>query len=87
MTGRPVGVTLERDTNDLSRCLTLSYAEVPPPYAGGFVNSRIIIEGEPSSGDTDMSGTDCGLDGHAAMPFMSETRRKAIQSGEGEVQR
>ena len=29
-----------------------------------------------------MSGTDCGLNGHREMPFMSETMRKAILSGE-----
>jgi hypothetical protein len=29
-----------------------------------------------------MSGTDCGLDGHPAMPFMSETERKALLNGE-----
>jgi imidazolonepropionase-like amidohydrolase len=32
--------------------------------------------------ETDMSGTDCGLDGHREMPFMSETMRKAILNGE-----
>jgi N-acetylglucosamine-6-phosphate deacetylase len=32
--------------------------------------------------ETDMSGTDCGLDGHPAMPFMSETERKALLNGE-----
>ncbi|HKQ59163.1 MAG TPA: amidohydrolase family protein, partial [Candidatus Eisenbacteria bacterium] len=32
--------------------------------------------------DTDMSGTDCGLNGHAELPFMSETMRKAILRGE-----
>ena len=41
--------------------------------------------------DTDMSGTDCGLDGHSELPFMSETMRKEIrgtrESGSGEVQR
>ena len=31
---------------------------------------------------TDMSGTDCGLDGHEAMPFMSETQRRSLQNGE-----
>jgi imidazolonepropionase-like amidohydrolase len=35
--------------------------------------------------ETDMSGTDCGLDGHQALPFLSETERKARL--EGEVQR
>ncbi len=35
----------------------------------------------------DMSGADCGLDGHEALPFMSETQRRALQSGAGEVQR
>ena len=35
--------------------------------------------------DTDMSGTDCGLNGHEALPFMSETQRRALY--EGEVQR
>ena len=32
--------------------------------------------------ETDMSGTDCGLDGHSALPFMSETERKARLNGE-----
>jgi imidazolonepropionase-like amidohydrolase len=31
---------------------------------------------------TDMSGTECGLDGHDALPFMSETQRRALQNGE-----
>ena len=31
---------------------------------------------------TDMSGTDCGLDGHDAMPFLSETERRALLNGE-----
>ena len=31
---------------------------------------------------TDMSGNDCGLDGHAEMPFTSEAQRRAMQSGE-----
>jgi imidazolonepropionase-like amidohydrolase len=35
--------------------------------------------------DTDMSGTDCGLHGHDAMPFRSESEHKALL--EGEVQR
>jgi hypothetical protein len=29
-----------------------------------------------------MSGTDCGLDGHSALPFTSETERKARLNGE-----
>jgi imidazolonepropionase-like amidohydrolase len=32
--------------------------------------------------DTDMSGTDCGLNGHSPMPFMSETARRAQVNGE-----
>ena len=31
--------------------------------------------------ETDMSGNDCGLDGHAEMPFTSESQRRALQSG------
>src|SRR5262245_33755488 len=31
--------------------------------------------------ETDMSGTDCGLDGHAELPFMSETAHKARLNG------
>jgi imidazolonepropionase-like amidohydrolase len=31
--------------------------------------------------ETDMSGNDCGLDGHAEMPFTSEAERRAMQSG------
>jgi N-acetylglucosamine-6-phosphate deacetylase len=32
--------------------------------------------------ETDMSGTDCGLDGHQALPFTSETAHKAQLNGE-----
>lgn len=32
--------------------------------------------------DTDMSGTDCGLSGHEALPFTSESEHKARLSGE-----
>jgi imidazolonepropionase-like amidohydrolase len=32
--------------------------------------------------DADMSGAECGLDGHDARPFMSETMRRSLQSGE-----
>jgi len=31
---------------------------------------------------TDMSGNDCGLDGHTEMPFTSEAQHRAMQSGE-----
>jgi len=31
---------------------------------------------------TDMSGTDCGLDGHDEMPFRSESARRAMLNGE-----
>jgi imidazolonepropionase-like amidohydrolase len=30
----------------------------------------------------DMSGNECGLEGHELMPFMSETERRALQNGE-----
>lgn len=31
---------------------------------------------------TDMSGNDCGLDGHGELPFTSESQRRAIHNGE-----
>ena len=31
-----------------------------------------------------MSGTDCGLEGHEALPFMSESEHKARLSGEAQ---
>lgn len=53
--GRPVGVTLERyppppsgdqTTANGTSCISLSFSEVPAPYAGGTVNARIVVEGE-----------------------------------------
>jgi prepilin-type N-terminal cleavage/methylation domain-containing protein len=41
-TGRPVGVMFER-FNGLAYSMNLSYVEVPPPYAGDTVNSRITV--------------------------------------------
>jgi len=42
-TGRPVGVMLERFNGLSDAAMTLSYCEVPPPYAGDFSNSRVVI--------------------------------------------
>ncbi len=42
--GRPVGIALERDSGK-PYCTTLSYVEVPPPYAGDTVNSRALVSG------------------------------------------
>lgn len=44
--GRPVGVGLERSPATADRSITLYYAEVPPPWCGGFTDSRIVVEGE-----------------------------------------
>jgi prepilin-type N-terminal cleavage/methylation domain-containing protein len=40
--GRPVGVMIER-FNGLPYALNLSYCEVPPPYAGDTLSSRITV--------------------------------------------
>ncbi len=42
-TGRPFGVMFDRVTNLPQACVTLHYCEVPPPYAGDFTNSRIVV--------------------------------------------
>jgi prepilin-type N-terminal cleavage/methylation domain-containing protein len=41
-TGRPAGVIFVRDPNLPQACVTLQQAEVPPPYAGDWEQSRII---------------------------------------------
>jgi len=46
-TGRPVGVMFERLPEQAEACRVLRQAEVPPPYAGDFANSRIVI-GSPN---------------------------------------
>jgi len=43
-TGRPVGVMFDRLPEQAEACRVLRQAEVPPPYAGDFANSRIHIE-------------------------------------------
>jgi len=40
-TGRPVGVVFERMQGLPEACVTLSYAEVPPPYTGDLLGSHI----------------------------------------------
>ena len=43
LTGRPVGVVLDRLQGLPQACVALSYAEVPAPYAGDTVNSNISV--------------------------------------------
>ena len=45
-TGRPVGVMLHRVEGLGFATSTLSYAEVPPPFSGGFEDARIHIAAE-----------------------------------------
>jgi len=45
--GRPFGVRFERDPNLLLAGVTLTQVEVPPPYAGDAMNSKIVIAGGP----------------------------------------
>ena len=40
--GRPVGVVLSRMQGLPEACVTLSYAEVPPPYAGDSLQSTVV---------------------------------------------
>jgi prepilin-type N-terminal cleavage/methylation domain-containing protein len=51
-TGRPVGVVIER-FNGQPFGMLLSQVEVPPPYAGDFVNSRIAIDNTTNAKITD----------------------------------
>jgi len=41
-TGRPVAVVFFRDPNLPQACVKLQEAEVPPPYAGDYTDSRIV---------------------------------------------
>ena len=41
--GRPYGIMLERIPGMEQGCVTLSYAEVPDPYCGMYVNSAAIV--------------------------------------------
>jgi len=41
-TGRPAGVIFQRDPNLRQASVTMQQAEVPPPYAGDWENSRIV---------------------------------------------
>ena len=41
--GRPVGVKLERFPGQPDMCTTLSYVEVPPPYAGDTFDARLAV--------------------------------------------
>jgi prepilin-type N-terminal cleavage/methylation domain-containing protein len=41
-TGRPVGVELRRDASVPQMCTVLQQVEVPPPYAGDTLSSRMI---------------------------------------------
>jgi type II secretory pathway pseudopilin PulG len=43
-TGRPVGVVLERLQGMNDACVSLSYAEVPPPYSGDASNSTALVQ-------------------------------------------
>lgn len=65
--GRPVGVTFERFpyVNDQlysngTAAITLSYAEVPTPYAGSMLDARIVIEGEPFTDNNSNNFYDSG---------------------------
>jgi prepilin-type N-terminal cleavage/methylation domain-containing protein len=42
-TGRVVGMWLERDANNLNSCSKVYLAEVPQPYAGAFLTSRVSV--------------------------------------------
>jgi type II secretory pathway pseudopilin PulG len=42
--GRPVGVMIERLPNNPTASMDLSMVEVPPPYAGEWLDSRVRIE-------------------------------------------
>ncbi|HEY2838235.1 MAG TPA: hypothetical protein VGJ26_03755 [Pirellulales bacterium] len=44
-TGRPVGVVFERMQGLPEACVTMSYAEVPPPYAGDSIGSTALLSG------------------------------------------
>ncbi len=46
-TGRPVGVMFERFAGLPDGAMTLSYCEVPPPYAGDFTDSRATVSKQP----------------------------------------
>jgi type II secretory pathway pseudopilin PulG len=59
-TGRPVGVMLHRFPTLPQAAFTLSYAEVPPSYSGGFQHSRVHIQ---SVGGYGLLGQDTDTDG------------------------
>lgn len=44
-TGRPVGVVFERMAGLPEACVTLSYAEIPPPYSGDSLSSTVQLTG------------------------------------------
>jgi len=48
--GQPVGVIFERLPEQSEGCRVLRQAQVPPPYAGDFVNSRIQISNPNPAG-------------------------------------
>ncbi|MBI2825989.1 MAG: hypothetical protein HYX69_14995 [Planctomycetia bacterium] len=52
-TGRPVGVVLARVPGLGEACTTLSYAEVPAPYAGDSVTSRAVVQYNASYNPSD----------------------------------
>ncbi len=63
-TGRPVAVILEADASQPLMCRTLKYAEVPPPYAGDTLSSRLnvwvrgLTSGRISANDGDLNDSD-----------------------------
>jgi imidazolonepropionase-like amidohydrolase len=61
----------------------LARAKAAKKDAGGGGGGLAMRRWPPRYLDTtDMSGNDCGLDGHAELPFTSEARHRAMQSGE-----
>jgi hypothetical protein len=57
-TGRPAGVMLER-FNGLPMAMQLSYVEVPPPYAGDTLNSKVTL-GPPGLPPNQVTGFTAG---------------------------
>ena len=51
--GRPCGVWLERMPGLREACINVHFAEIPPAYAGDFLDSTVesfIVNGDPAAG-------------------------------------
>src|SRR3569623_1509530 len=48
--GHSVGVLIEPDPNEPSQCIQLSYVEQPPPYAGDYSSSTVLVLGNGGFG-------------------------------------